>query len=142
MTIDAMDKWNAVAEQYYARQYTKDAGVWAALMREAWDGISEDIYEQHELEDMRDDEENGLIPPLYSVTISWSGPMFNTMDGGDYHYGTDTFYSDSAQAITDYVAACLITYKLDGFQSAEAVYNKSGIEVEMKDIIVPWKDDQ
>ena len=132
MTIDAMDKWNAVAEQYYARRYGREANVWAALISDAWVGVSEGIYEEHELEEL------GRTPE-HSVTISWSGPMFNTMDGGDYHYGTETFYSDNVHRLVDYVCACLVSYKKDGYQSAEAMYGDSDVEIEMKDIIVPWE---
>ena len=132
MNIDAMDKWNAVAEQYYARKWGLDANVWAALLSDAWEGVSEGIYEEHELEEL------GRTPE-HSVTISWSGPMFNTMDGGDYDWGRDTYYADSVHKLVDYVCACLVSHKKDGFQSAEAVYGNSGVEIEMKNIIVPWE---
>ncbi len=135
MTHDAMDKWLAVAEQYYARKYSKDANVWGALLEDAWVAISSEVYEEHEHEEL------GRTPE-HSVTISWSGAMFMTMDGGDYGWGSDTYYSDNVHRLVDYVCASLVSHKKDGFQSAEAVYGGSGVEIEMKDIIIPWEETQ
>ncbi len=137
-TVDAMDRWTAIAEQYYKRRYARpsERAVWRELMNEAWDALAANVHEIPAT----------MATPkhMYKATISWSGPMFATMDGGDYHWGEDTYYSSDLSDLVNYVVAALIDMKLEGYQSAECEINyespKPGHhKVEMKDIKIPWE---
>ncbi len=128
---DAFDRWTAIAEQWYKKRYGKDqeVRVWSELMDEAWDKLYENIKEEHMLGDEK---------PKYKATIGWSGPWFNTMDGGDYDWGSDVFYSDDKTALVHYAVARLLDMKLCGYQSADVTYD-DGMSFDMDDLIVPWQ---
>ena len=115
MTYLPEDRWLAVAERYYATRYdcNETSRVWSDLFDEAWAMIMKNIREVHS---------SDLGPrEAYTVTISWSGPMFPTMDGGDHHGGDNTYASDNLKDILSFLRCQMETYDREGYQSAEAV---------------------
>ena len=131
-----LDRWYAVAEQWYKRRHdtnSVDRAVWSELTDEAWDKLYSNISEEPPSSDTK----------CHKAVIEWSGPMFDTMDGGDYHYGRDEYYSDSTEDIVHWCLATLLAMKLDGYQSAECEFYYEGdddpITVYMKDLDIPWE---
>jgi len=110
------DRWLAIANQFYATRYadTPESRVWSDLFDEAWTMIMKNVREVFPCD----------VGPreAYTVTISWSGPVFDTMDGGDHLWGDNTYASDDLCDLLSFVICQLDTYDREGYQSAEAVF--------------------
>ncbi len=128
---NAMDRWNAIAEQYFNKRngLASDRRVWQQILDEAWEALAANVIEPRQVG------EHG--EPKYKAVIGWSGPMFNTMDGGDYDWGMDTYYSNDSEDLMNFVVATMIAMKLDGFQAAECEIE--GSTIYMKHLIIPWE---
>jgi len=107
------DRWLEIAEQYYASRYSDNHLVWSELYDEAWDLVMKNIRQVFSYD---------LGPQeAYTIRFEWSGPEFATMDGGDYHWGDNTFASDDLGDILSFLVCQMETYHRERYQSVFVV---------------------